>query len=81
MQKMLKFPWVMRINLQIQKKLFFSHFLAVILVSGSIGTYFYLSAKDTYRQNVEKHIKDADGALYQAKNKRRNRVVVFESNE
>ncbi len=31
----------------IRKKLFYSHFLAVLLVSGSIGTYFYHSATST----------------------------------
>jgi hypothetical protein len=37
----------MKIKLQIRDKLFISHFLAVFLVSGSIGTYFYTSAMDS----------------------------------
>ena len=41
----------------IQKKLFFSHFLAVLLVSGSIGTYFYLSAVDNLMSNVQDRLK------------------------
>jgi len=36
---------------------FFSHFLAVILVSGSIGTYFYLSAADSLMNNLQDRLK------------------------
>jgi len=34
----------MLMRMTVQKKLFYSHFLAVVLVSGSIGTFFYHSA-------------------------------------
>jgi diguanylate cyclase (GGDEF)-like protein len=47
----------MRIHLPIQKKLFFSHFLAVLLVSGSIGTFFYLSAVDSLINNLQDRLK------------------------
>ena len=47
----------MKINLQIHKKLFLSHFLAVLLVSGSIGTYFYLSAEDSLINNLQDRLK------------------------
>jgi diguanylate cyclase (GGDEF)-like protein len=47
----------MKIHLPIQKKLFFSHFLAVLLVSGSIGTFFYLSAVDSLIRNLQDRLK------------------------
>jgi diguanylate cyclase (GGDEF)-like protein len=46
-----------KIDLQISKKLFFSHFLAVLLVSGSIGTWFYLSAEDSLINNLQDRLK------------------------
>jgi hypothetical protein len=33
-------------RLTIQTKLFISHFAAIILISGSVGTYFYRSASE-----------------------------------
>jgi diguanylate cyclase (GGDEF)-like protein len=47
----------MRIRLRIQKKLFLSHFTAVILVSGSIGSYFYLSAVDSLMDNLQSRLR------------------------
>ena len=47
----------MKIPLQISRKLFFSHFLAVLLVSGSIGTWFYLSAEDSLIGNLQDRLK------------------------
>jgi len=47
----------MKINLQIHKKLFLSHFLAVLLVSGSIGTYFYISAENSLINNLQDRLK------------------------
>ena len=43
----------MKSRFPIQSKLFISHFLAVILVSGSVGTYFYLSAVGSLMQNLQ----------------------------
>ncbi len=47
----------MKIPLNISRKLFFSHFLAVLLVSGSIGTWFYLSAEDILIGNLQDRLK------------------------
>jgi diguanylate cyclase (GGDEF)-like protein len=40
-------------RISIKTRLFFSHFIAVILVSGSIGTFFYLSALDSLMENLK----------------------------
>ncbi|NDY55733.1 diguanylate cyclase [Desulfovibrio sulfodismutans] len=39
-------------HISIKTRYFMSHFLAVVLVSGSIGTYFYLSALDSLIENL-----------------------------
>ena len=49
----------MKIRLPIARKLFFSHFLAVILVSGSIGTYFYISAIDSLKNNLRARLQNS----------------------
>ncbi|MEW6585439.1 MAG: diguanylate cyclase [Nitrospirota bacterium] len=41
----------------IHRKLFLSLFFAVLLVSGSIGTYFYLSAVDSLMQSLQDRLK------------------------
>jgi diguanylate cyclase (GGDEF)-like protein len=46
-----------KIPLQISRKLFFSHLLAVLLVSGSIGTWFYLSAENSLISNLQDRLK------------------------
>ena len=40
----------------IQRKLFYSHFIAVVLVSGSIGTYFYQSAVNSLFTNLQSRL-------------------------
>jgi diguanylate cyclase (GGDEF)-like protein len=40
-------------RISIKTRLFLSHFLAVVLVSGSIGTYFYYSAVDSLLENLK----------------------------
>jgi|GEM_PF-418474 diguanylate cyclase (GGDEF)-like protein len=40
-------------QLNIRRRLFFSHFFAVLLVSGSIGTYFYFTAVQSLTANVQ----------------------------
>ncbi len=43
----------------IQRKLFYSHFFAVILVSGSIGTFFYRSAVDSLFVNLQSRLRNS----------------------
>jgi diguanylate cyclase (GGDEF)-like protein len=44
-------------RLPIQRKLFYSHFVAVVLVSGSIGTLFYKSASDSLFGSLQARLK------------------------
>ncbi len=44
-------------------KLFFSHLLAVVLVSGSIGTYFYASAIDNLRYSLQSRLLNSAAML------------------
>ena len=46
----------MRIKMPLGAKMFFSHFLAVVLVSGSMGTYFYMSAADNLKQSLQSRL-------------------------
>ena len=43
-------------RLSIRRKFFLSHFLAVLLVSGSIGSYFYLSAVDSLTRSIQSRL-------------------------
>jgi len=49
----------MKVLASIHKKLFLSHFLAVILVSGSIGTYFFHSAYASLKYNLQNRLKNS----------------------
>ena len=49
----------MNVLSSIHKKLFLSHFLAVILVSGSIGTYFFHSAYASLKHNLQNRLKSS----------------------
>jgi diguanylate cyclase (GGDEF)-like protein len=44
-------------RLPIQRRLFYSHFFAVVLVSGSIGTFFYTSAVDSLFGSLQARLK------------------------
>ncbi len=44
-------------NFSTGKKLFLSHFLAIVMVSGSIGTYFYQNAIDSLLASVQTRLK------------------------
>jgi diguanylate cyclase (GGDEF)-like protein len=46
-------------RLTIQSKLFFSHFAAIILISGSVGTYFYQSAIDNLIQALRSRLQNS----------------------
>jgi diguanylate cyclase (GGDEF)-like protein len=47
----------MRFN--IQSKLFFSHFAAIILISGSVGTYFYQSALENLTEALRSRLQNS----------------------
>jgi len=49
----------MPMRLTIQRKLFYSHFLAVVLVSGSIGTFFYHSAVSNLFSSLQVRLKNS----------------------
>lgn len=47
----MKFQWTIR------KKLFLSHFLAIVLVSGSIGSYFYFSSVTSLMESLQDRLR------------------------
>ena len=55
-----------KIRLAIQKKFFLSHFLVALLVSGSIGTYFYLSAADSLMASLKNRLQNSAAMISQA---------------
>lgn len=55
----------MTFSLRIRGKLFISHFLAVFLVSGSIGTYFYSSAIDNLIGSLQGRLKSSSALIGQ----------------
>ncbi len=52
-------------RLSIQSKLFLSHFAAIILVSGSVGTYFYHSAIESLMTSVRARLQNSAALLSQ----------------
>lgn len=56
---------VPRIRLKFGHKLFLSHFLAVILVSGSVGSFFYFSAIDSLMQSLRSRLRNSAALLSQ----------------
>ncbi len=55
-----------RIRLKFGHKLFLSHFLAVVLVSGSVGSFFYISAIDSLMQSLRSRLKNSAALLSQS---------------
>ncbi len=55
-----------RIPLKFGHKLFLSHFLAVILVSGSVGSFFYISAIDSLMQSLRSRLMNSAALLSQS---------------
>jgi len=51
--------------LSIQRKLLASHFLAVLLVSGSIGTFFYFGAYDSLKYSLQTRLQSSAALLSQ----------------
>jgi methyl-accepting chemotaxis protein len=54
------------IRLRFGPKLFLSHFLAVLLVSGSVGTFFYLNAIDSLMQSLRSRLQNSAALLCQS---------------
>lgn len=52
-------------RITIQTKLFLSHFAAIILVSGSVGTYFYQSAIDNLTQALRSRLQNSAALVSQ----------------
>jgi methyl-accepting chemotaxis protein len=52
-------------RLSISRKLFLSHLLAVFLVSGSVGTYFYLNAAESLMANLRNRLKNSAALVSQ----------------
>jgi len=55
-----------RVRLKVGTRLFFSHLLAVILVSGSIGTYFYASAHHSLMRSLQLRLQNSASLVSQA---------------
>jgi HAMP domain-containing protein len=55
-----------RTRLKYGHKLFLSHFLAVVLVSGSVGSFFYFSAIDSLLQSLRSRLKNSAALLSQS---------------
>ncbi len=49
----------MKLNLSIGRKLFLSHMLAVLLVSASVGTYFYYSATEDLMKGLQSRLQNS----------------------
>jgi diguanylate cyclase (GGDEF)-like protein len=56
----------MNLRFSIRSKLFFSHLLAVLLVSGSIGSYFYMSAAESLLRGIQERLQSNAAILSRA---------------
>ncbi len=63
----------MRLN--IRRKLYLSHFLAVLLVSGSIGTYFYYSAVHSLTESIQSRLENSAALVGQVLDARELRAI------
>ena len=54
--------YLMKLHMSVRTKLFLSHLLAVFLVSGSIGTFFYMSAGESLMSGLKERL-EASAAL------------------
>ncbi|MDL2320997.1 HAMP domain-containing protein [Desulfosarcina sp. OttesenSCG-928-B08] len=59
-------PILPRIRPKIALKLFLTHFLAVLLVSGSIGTFFYLNAANSLMASVRSRLQNSAALISQS---------------
>jgi PAS domain S-box-containing protein len=53
----------MKLNIPIHRKLFLSHFLAVLLVCGTVGVYFYHCAVDNLKASLQSRLKSSAALL------------------
>ena len=53
----------MKIHLPIRRKLFLSHFLALLLVCGTVGTYIYLSAVENLKTSLQSRLRNSAALL------------------
>ena len=53
----------MRFHLPIRRKLFLSHFLAVLLMCGTVGTYIYLSAVENLKTSLQSRLRNSAALL------------------
>jgi methyl-accepting chemotaxis protein len=56
-------PFVPHIRLRLGLKLFLSHFVVVVLVSSSIGTYFYVNAIGSLKQSLRSRLQNSAALL------------------
>jgi methyl-accepting chemotaxis protein len=68
-----------RIRLKFGHKLFLSHFLAVVLVSGSVGSFFYISAIDSLMQSLRSRLKNSAALLSQSIDARNLKAIRSET--
>jgi HAMP domain-containing protein len=59
-------PSIANIRLRFGLKLFLSHFVAVVLVSGSIGTFFYIHAIESLMQSLRSRLQNSAALLSQS---------------
>lgn len=58
--------WLSALRIRFATKLFFSHLLAVFLVSGSVGTFFYLRAMDNLMRSIKSRLMNSAALLSQS---------------
>ena len=61
----MKFKRPSRLWFRYSTKLFFSHILAVVLVSGSVGTFFYVRAMDNLMRSLQSRLQNSAALLSQ----------------
>lgn len=64
-EETMKTTWPPRLWFRYSTKLFFSHILAVVLVSGSVGTFFYVRAMDNLMRSLQSRLQNSAALLSQ----------------
>jgi HAMP domain-containing protein len=55
----------MKLQMTLGRKFFFSHLIVVLLVSGSVGTYFYLSATESLMRGLQSRLQNSAALISQ----------------